>query len=134
MTLRTLPLRLPPGADLRAALEQAVADGRIGAGFVLSGIGSLSGARLRAAGALTEISVLGDVELLSLSGSVSADGAHLHAVVADVQGQVRGGHLQHGNIVRTTAEVLLAELPDWELSRAPDAQTGYLELVVRPRP
>lgn len=38
----------------------------------------------------------------------------------------------NGCTVRTTAEVLLALLPDWRLSREPDAATGYDELVVRP--
>jgi hypothetical protein len=36
-----------------------------------------------------------------------------------------------GCIVRTTAEVLLALLPEWEFAREPDALTGYDELVVR---
>jgi hypothetical protein len=35
--------------------------------------------------------------------------------------------------VRTTAEVLLALLPEREFSREPDEQTGYDELVVRAR-
>lgn len=35
-------------------------------------------------------------------------------------------------IVRTTAEVLLALLPEWEFAREPDALRGCDELVVRP--
>ena len=35
--------------------------------------------------------------------------------------------------VRTTAELLLVPLPDWRLTRAPDAATGYTELVIAPR-
>ena len=42
-----------------------------------------------------------------------------------------GGHVAPGCIVRTTAEVLLALLPDWAFAREPDALTGYDELVVR---
>jgi predicted DNA-binding protein with PD1-like motif len=38
---QTLPLRLIPGQDLRAALEAACLEHRIDAGFVLQGIGSL---------------------------------------------------------------------------------------------
>jgi predicted DNA-binding protein with PD1-like motif len=38
-----------------------------------------------------------------------------------------------GCIVLTTAEVLLALLPDWRFTREPDARTGYDELVVRAR-
>ena len=36
-------------------------------------------------------------------------------------------------VVRTTAELLIAWLDDWELSRRPDAATGFKELDVRPR-
>jgi hypothetical protein len=32
-----------------------------------------------------------------------------------------------------TAQVLLAKLPEWDLSRAPDPMTGYAELVARRR-
>jgi len=38
-----------------------------------------------------------------------------------------------GCIVRTTAEVLLALLPEWEFAREHYALTGYGELVVRAR-
>lgn len=46
---------------------------------------------------------------------------------------VHGGHVAPGCIVLTTAEVLLALLPDWQFAREPDAVTGYDELVVQPR-
>ena len=35
--------------------------------------------------------------------------------------------------VRTTAELLIALLPDWDFSRETDAATGYLELVAKAR-
>jgi hypothetical protein len=34
---------------------------------------------------------------------------------------------------RTTAELLIALLPDWDLSREADAVTAYLELVAKAR-
>jgi hypothetical protein len=37
-------------------------------------------------------------------------------------------------MVRSTAEVLLALLPEWEFARERDAVTGYDELVVRVAP
>ncbi len=42
-----------------------------------------------------------------------------------------GGHVTYGCTVRTTAEVLLALLPDGRFAREPDAATGFDELVVR---
>jgi predicted DNA-binding protein with PD1-like motif len=129
-----LPVRLHPGQDLRRALEAAVAASGAGGAFVLSGIGSLADAPLRLAGAAQPQVVAGAVELLVLQGSVGANHSHLHGVLADVQGRVLGGHLGDGCTVRTTAEVLLALLPGWQLARAPDAATGYDELVIAARP
>ena len=57
--------------------------------------------------------------------------SHLHMALSTSTGQVLGGHVAAGCIVRTTAEVLLALLPEWEFAREPDAVTGYDELVVR---
>lgn len=128
-----LPLRLLPGDDLRAALEAALGAQGGSAAFVLSGIGSLRPARLRLAGAEQIIELADAVEILTLAGSLAANGSHLHISVSDRQGRVLGGHVAPGCIVHTTAEVLLALLPDWQLQRGPDAATGYAELLIRPR-
>jgi predicted DNA-binding protein with PD1-like motif len=135
--MKTLPLRLTPGQDLRTVLEAAVRSQNCRAAFVLSGIGSLSTAGLRFAGAEQPERLTGDLEILSLSGTVASDGvksgSHLHMALSTSTGQVLGGHVVPGCIVRTTAEVLLALLPDWQFAREPDAATGYDELVVRAR-
>lgn len=127
--MNTLPLRIPPGADLRRALEAAQGD----SAFVVAGIGSLRELALRFAGSASAQPRTGAFELLTLSGSLGATGAHLHASVADSDCRVVGGHVAYGCIVRTTAEVLLMPLPEWALERELDAATGYPELVVRPR-
>lgn len=129
--MTTLPIRLLPGQDLRRSLEAAVAERGCRAAFVLSGVGSLAPTVLRLAGASALTAIEGDVELLTLSGSIAPQASHLHASVSDVRGTVVGGHVAHGCTVRTTAEVLLALLPDWHFTREPDAATGYDELVVR---
>jgi hypothetical protein len=128
--MRTLPLRLSPGDDLRAALDRVLAQQAVDAAFVLSGIGSLRGARIRFAGAPEPTALEGDLEILTLSGSLSPDGSHLHISVADAQGRVWGGHAAPGCVVRT-AEVLLALLPAWRFSREHDEATGYAELRMR---
>lgn len=126
-----LPLRLPPGVDLRQSLEAALsADGETSA-FVVSGIGSLSKAQLRFAGEVSETSLTGMFEILCLSGTLTPDGAHLHMAIADRHGRVVGGHVCRGNTVRTTAEVLLACPQEWMLTRELDANTGFKELIVR---
>ena len=131
--MQVLPLRLNPGQDLRVALQAAVREQGCQAAFVLSGIGSLSTAQLRFAAAEVAQRVDGPTEILSLSGSIAANGVHLHMALSTATGEVLGGHVAAGCTVCTTAEVLLALLPEWEFGREPDAQTGYEELVVRPR-
>jgi predicted DNA-binding protein with PD1-like motif len=98
---------------------------------VLQGIGSLSGAPLRFAGNPQPTVLPGDLEILTLAGSLSVDGVHLHMSVADGQGHVVGGHVAPGCIVRTTAEILLVLLPAWHFSRAADPVSGWDELVIR---
>lgn len=126
-------LRLPPGADLRPALDREARRPGAAPAFLLSGIGSLDGARLRLAGAETALTLECELEILTLAGSLSRQGVHLHASVSDPEGRVFGGHVLPGCRVRTTAELLLAELHDQQLTRHLDARTGYRELAVRPR-
>jgi predicted DNA-binding protein with PD1-like motif len=133
MSMRALPLRLAPGADLRSSLAAVLAGQDAEAGFVLQGIGSLSAARIRLAGKDVFDELQGDLEILSLAGSLSHDGVHLHIAVSDANGRVTGGHMGPGCIIRTTAEVLVGLLPGYRFAREADAQTGYPELVIRER-
>jgi predicted DNA-binding protein with PD1-like motif len=129
--MQPLPLRLSPGADLRAAIEGALAGTGTAAAFVLQGIGSLSVAQLRYAGKPDCTELRGDLEILTLAGTVSPDGAHLHMSVSDAEGRVHGGHVGPGCIVRTTAELLVALLPGHTFAREHDPATGYPELTIR---
>lgn len=128
--MNCLPVRLSPGSDLRRSLEREASVSLGGSAFVVAGIGSLAGITIRLAASAQETRVSGAFELISLSGSLSLDGAHLHMSVADESGRVIGGHVCYGNIVRTTAEVLLVALEAWQLSRSVDPDTGYRELQV----
>lgn len=128
--MQAVPIRLLPGQDIRRALEAELAERGVAAGFVVAGIGSLSRAPLRFAGRAEPAELTGDQELIALSGSVSPDGSHLHAIVSSADGEVSAGHLAYGSVVRTTAEVLLALLPEWSFSRAYDPRTGYQELHI----
>jgi predicted DNA-binding protein with PD1-like motif len=97
---------------------------------VISVVGSLSLAQLRLAGATEANVIRGDLEILSLAGTLSPDGAHLHLAVADSRGAVIGGHLCAGSLVRTTAELVLGLLPEWQFSRELDPATGCAELRI----
>ena len=132
--MHVLPLRLAPRQDLRAALEALLGVHGAMAGFVLQAIGSLSVARIRFAGLAQATELRGDMEILTLAGSLAPDGAHLHISVADAQGKVTGGHVEHGCIVRTTAEILVALLPEHQFSRVLDPASGFRELSVQAAP
>lgn len=128
-----LPVRLPPGSDLRRALESLGREHFQDGAFVLCGLGSLIDPRLRLAGESEDVRYAGPYEILTLTGTLTRQGAHLHMSIASSAGEVRGGHVVYGNVVRTTAELILVQAPEWELLREHDAATGFLELVARRR-
>ena len=131
--MKVVPLRLQPGVDLRQALETWMGEQQEQAGCVISAVGSLSLAQLRFAVAAEATPIQGELEILSLSGTLSADGAHLHIAVADSRGAVIGGHLCPGSLVRTTAEFVIGLLLEWRFNRELDTATGYAELRITPR-
>ncbi|MBJ6144552.1 DNA-binding protein [Hymenobacter sp. BT559] len=127
-------LRLRPGDDLREALLAYVAQHHLGAGAVLTCVGSLTVATLRLANQEGPTEYRGHFEIVSLVGTVSATGgSHLHLSVADSTGRTLGGHLLAGCRVYTTAEIVLAALPGLEFTRETDPTFGYKELVVKPK-
>ena len=81
--MKVLPLRLQPGADLRQALEAWMGEQQEQAGCLISAVGSLSLAQLRFAGAAEATAIHGELEIISLSGTLSPDGSHLHIAIAD---------------------------------------------------
>jgi predicted DNA-binding protein with PD1-like motif len=131
--MKVVPLRLQPGDDLRQALEIWMGEQQEQAGCVIGAVGSLSVAQLRFAGAAEATTIHGELEILSLSGTLSPDGAHLHIAISGSSGAVIGGHLCVGSLVRTTAELVVGLLPEWQFSRELDPATGYPELRISPR-
>jgi len=130
--MKVIPLRLTQGDDLRLVLESWMGEQPEQAGCVISAVGSLSVVKLRLAGAARAKAFHGDLEILSLSGTLSPDGGHLHIAVSDSQGAVLGGHLCVGSMVHTTAELVIGLLHEWRFSRQLDPATGYAELQISP--
>lgn len=130
--MNVVPLRLQPGDDLRHCLEAWMGGQQEQAGCVISAVGSLSVAQLRLAGATETTTIGGELEILSLAGTLSPEGSHLHIAIADSNGAVIGGHLCAGSRVRTTAEIVVGLLPQWRFCRELDPATGYRELRIQP--
>jgi len=123
-------LRLRPDADLREGLEDYLNHKGIEAAALVSCVGSLRVASLRLASAAQPCMLAGPFEIVSSEGTLSIHGCHLHLAVADSDGKVSGGHLAYGSLVRTTAELVLVELPGLTFHRDMDSETGYRELEI----
>ncbi|MFN6340156.1 MAG: PCC domain-containing protein [Cyanobacteriota bacterium] len=104
--MQAMPLRLPPGSDLRRTLEAFAAE-RAASGFVLGVVGDLSRAAFQCPGQPEPTVLEGDLEIITLNGTFSPQGVHLHLSLSDGSCQVWGGHLELGSEVRKGAEVLL---------------------------
>lgn len=135
--MRAYASRLTPGTDLRAELERLTAELALRAGCIVSCVGSLSAARLRMPGAVGEAEVVTtfteSMEIVSLTGTLCADGLHVHISLSRRDGSCVGGHLVPGCVVNTTAELVIGELDDVEFRRPLDPATGYHELSLQPR-
>lgn len=123
-------LRLYPGDDLKFSLAKYCKQRQVTAATIVSCVGSLSELHLRLASATKFLQSSALFEIVSLVGTLSPDGVHLHLSAADDSGAVWGGHLMEGNIVHTTAEIVIMELMDYQFQRVFDAATGYKELLI----
>lgn len=130
-SLQVLAVRLSPGTDVRLAIEDIAQREQISAGSILSAVGSLSKVKLRFANADTPTVLAGKHEILTLSGTLSSAGVHLHISLANERGECIGGHLVAGCHVHTTLELVISKFLDLQFDRKLDNITGYPELVIR---
>ncbi|GAB4031505.1 PPC domain-containing DNA-binding protein [Spirosoma jeollabukense] len=131
--MHTYSLRLRPGQDLKTELESLVRQQRIGAGAILTCVGSLTDVTLRLANQEKGSVWKGHFEIVSLVGTLSVNGSHIHLSVSDSTGRTIGGHLLEGCTIYTTAELLIGIMPDIEYVREVDPTFGYRELAIRKR-
>ena len=130
--MRTHCFRLRRGDDLRQSLERYVREQHIRAAVVLSAVGCVSRAVLRDASGVTVRTLEEHLEIVSLMGTVSEYGCHLHASFSREDLSAFGGHLLPGCTVNTTAAIVLAEIRSCVFTRRPDSETGYEELEIGP--
>ena len=97
---------------------------------MLSCVGSLRQAAIRFANQPEGTVFEQPLEIVSLEGTLSQHGVHLHIAVSDSKGQVIGGHLMDGSTIYTTAEIVLGIKPDTIFKREIDPLTGYKELKI----
>ncbi len=127
--------RLTRGSDLRKGIEDYCHDNSINAAAVVTVVGCVYRASMRLADGKTVRDFENDYEIVSLTGTVSRDGVHMHISLADEEGKVIGGHMAYGCLVNTTAEIVLVSLDEeFSFTREYDESTGYDELNVRKLP
>ena len=130
-SMQTYSFRLRPGQDLKGELDAFVKQQRIDAGAMLTCVGSLTDVTLRLANQDGPSVWQGHFEIVSLVGTLSTNGSHLHLSVSDSTGRTIGGHLLEGCKIYTTAEIVVGVMPSLSYIREPDPTFGYRELVVR---
>ncbi len=126
-------LRLKPGQDLTEELARWAKEHKIKAASIVSAVGSFKKINIRYANQPKMTAQEGFFEIVSLVGTFNEDSMHLHASVSNTKGETFGGHLASGNIIYTTAEIVIAELEDVTFTREQDPDSGYKELVVKLR-
>lgn len=131
--MQVLTFRLKPGQDILEEIEAIVSKNNIAAGCVLSAVGSLRHATIRFANQRSYAEYEGPFEIVSMTGTVSLHGPHLHISISDQDGKTIGGHLVPGCKVYTTAEIVIALFEDVVYKREFAEDSGYEELVVYPR-
>jgi predicted DNA-binding protein with PD1-like motif len=124
-------LRLKPGQDLRFELEKFTKENKISAGFIITAVGSLKETKIRLADKPDAAGFEGKFEIVSLTGTLSADGVHLHISVSDSTGKTIGGHLTEGCKIYTTAEIVIGVSDEIVFTREIDAETTFKELKIR---
>jgi uncharacterized protein len=128
--MKVIAFRLSPGSDLRNEIQRKASENKISAGWILTCVGSLRKANLRYANQNKHSALEGFFEIVSLTGTVSVNGSHLHISISDEHGVTIGGHLLEGNIIYTTAEIVIGYDEEIRFTREIDSATGWRELVV----
>lgn len=128
--MQNYTFRLKPGQDLFDSIQAFVMEKQVKAGCILSGVGSLTYATLRLANRSFNSEYDGHFEIVSMTGTLSMHGSHLHMAISDENGKTIGGHFESGCTIYTTAEIVIAVFEDVVYKREPAEDSGYEELVV----
>ncbi|MBL0182977.1 MAG: DNA-binding protein [Chitinophagaceae bacterium] len=124
--------RLKPGQDLKTEIQKLVSEKQIKAGWISTCVGSLTNYKIRFANQPGGSSDSGHFEIVSLTGTVSINGSHLHISISDGTGKTIGGHLMEGCTIYTTAEMVILSSNEFIFKREKDGSTPWEELKIEP--
>lgn len=125
-------MRLLPGEDLYKSIEKYAKENHIKAGCIITCVGSLKEINIRLANSTNFMKNKECYEITSLVGCISCnDRLHLHITICDKGGIAYGGHLiEEGNIIYTTAEIVIGDMPNIMFSQAHCSLSGWNELKI----
>lgn len=129
--ISTHAIRLKPGEDLKSGIEKVVKENNIRAGWVATCVGSLTDYSIRFANQPDGVMGTGNFEIISLVGTISINGSHIHISISDSTGKTFGGHLMPGCKIYTTAEIVLQSTDKYEFTREKDGSTPWEELQIK---
>lgn len=96
-------------------------------------MGSLTSVNIRYANQEKYEILKGHFEIVSLVGTLSKNGSHIHISISDSTGKTIVGHLGDGSLIYTTAEIVLSFMSDYDFILETNPTFGYKELIVFPR-
>lgn len=132
---KILAFRLEPGEYVLEGIKKACEDANIKNGVIISGIGSLDGARYfnpipmndkkAGYGYGEELILRGPIELVNVNGMIceGEEGEtllHIHCGFSDQYGNAYGGHLIDGNKVLLTVDIVVGEIEGMIMGRRYD--------------
>lgn len=129
--VKAVTIRLHPGEDLKAQLDDYVKANHLKAACILTCVGSLQQVAIRFANQSVTEMISGKFEIVGLAGTLAENGSHLHILLSDSMGKTIGGHLKEGSIVYTTAEIVIGILPAVLFEREIDPTFGFKELMIK---
>lgn len=131
---KTYAFRLKPGQDLKLSLDSFVQANQLESAWIQTAVGSLTDYHIRFANQPNGSKDSGHFEIVSLVGTLSVNGSHIHISVSDSTGKTIGGHLLEGNIIYTTAEIVIGSSNQFQFKREEDGTTPWKELQVKEMP
>ncbi|MBC7902895.1 MAG: DNA-binding protein [Gemmatimonadaceae bacterium] len=129
--METLAFRLRPGDDLRTGIEKIVKEKKWEAAWIVTCAGSLTDYSIRFANQSSSSYGTGHFEIVSLTGTASIHGSHMHITISDSTGKTIGGHLTEGCKIYTTAEIIMQNSRELIFTREKDGSTPWEELQIK---
>ncbi len=116
---------LEPGDLVLESIKEAARQADIHTGVLMTGIGSLSKARIHTVLTNTNpveelyLDIDGPLEVSNFNGLIAAYEPHIHITMVDPQMKIYAGHLEPGCTILTLAEFSILRIPDLRLHRHP---------------